>query len=395
MPENTFKSLYLAHTASYESPSSFWIWSAYASIASVLKDSCYAYYGDSKIYTNIYVLILAQSGARKGAPVGLCETVINKVNNTKIISGRTSIQAILDELARVETDEKTGKVQRAGTAVFIAKELAAGIVGDPAAVDILTDIYDYNPNPYRHLLRTGPRFKLDSIILTMIAASNEAMIKGFIDNKAVMGGLLARTFLVVPNEWRPANSLLMNKSTDTAASLSQVVDALRTISLMKGTFIITPEAEKAYDTWYIPFREKLKNSKDSSGVMGRIHTSILKLAMIKAANDLTLNISDVHINESIDECIALIPNYNTFIMSTGKSTIKDAGAIFMTSLMNNRSRRESRSNLLRDNWQHFDGETLDKLVVTLEQAKLIRTFIEKGSTWYELTDECIRIMKGE
>ena len=97
---NTFISSYLEHTKIYESPGSFWRWSAYASIAALLRDNCYLKQGDRLLFANIYVLFLAESGTRKGPPIDLSETLLSKLAITKIISGRASVQAILDELSR-------------------------------------------------------------------------------------------------------------------------------------------------------------------------------------------------------------------------------------------------------------------------------------------------------
>ena len=187
---------FLEHTKIYESPTSFWKWAAYASIAAVLRDNVYRKQGDITTYPNIYVLFLAQSGARKGAPISLAQSLIQKVNNTKIISGRTSIQAIIDELAHTETNSKTGKLVKGGSAILIAGELAAGIVGDTAAVGILTDIYDLKTD-FKHHLRSTGRFKIDRIVFNMLAASNADLLKEVYTQSAVSGGLLLVLLLLL------------------------------------------------------------------------------------------------------------------------------------------------------------------------------------------------------
>ena len=104
---STFLELLLDHTKSYESPTMFWKWSGYASIAAVLRDNVWKNFGDKRLYPNIYVLFLAESGSRKGPPVDLSEQMLKEIGNTKCISGRSSIQGIVDELAHTETNSKT------------------------------------------------------------------------------------------------------------------------------------------------------------------------------------------------------------------------------------------------------------------------------------------------
>ncbi len=168
----------LEHNKDFESPTSFWKWSAYASIAAVLKDTCWLPDGDGKLYPNLYILCLAESGARKGRPVDLCERLVKDVGVTKTISGRSSIQGIMDELAHTETN-KSGVMLKGGSAIWFAPELASGIVADESAIAVLTDIYD-GKTDFKNLLRHSPKYKVERIFFTAYMASNEAMLKNFL-----------------------------------------------------------------------------------------------------------------------------------------------------------------------------------------------------------------------
>jgi hypothetical protein len=392
VPE-TFVSTYLKHTEIYESPTSFWKWSAYATIAAILRDNCYFPQGDSRLYPNIYVMFLAESsGHRKGRPVDLSQTLSCRINNTKIISGRTSVQAILDELARAETDRKTGKVAKVGSAIFFASELAAGIVADPAALEILTDIYDYKPNPYKNMLRTGPKFNLDKIVFTMLVASNEDMIKGFFNTVAIKGGMLARTFLVTPNEFRKPNDLMDLDTEERKSSLARVTDQLFQVAKLEGSFTIDFDAKLEYRKWYNPFREQYATKKESSGIVGRVHSHVIKVAMLKAANELRYNINKEDIEESIIECLNLMPNYSIFTMSNGRSEQGQAGGQVIVELMNSPSYTISRKDLLRKIWMNVDSDTLDKIMVTLEQAGMVQQIQCRDGLYFKLTQQCLEIM---
>lgn len=392
MPES-FISTYLKHTSIYESPTSFWKWSAYASIAAILRDNCYLIQGDSRLYTNIYVLFLAESsGHRKGRPVDLSESIVTKINNTKIISGRSSIQAILDELARAETDKKTGKVKKAGAAIFYAPEMSAGIVADPDALKILTDIYDYKTNPYKSRLRTGPCFNLERITFSMLAASNEAMLKGLINTAEIQGGFLARTLLVTPDEVRPPNSLMRIDVNERTESKKLVMSHFELISQLNGEFFIDEDAIDEYEGWYKNFRLDYQKKKEQSGVVGRVHTTVLKVAMLLAANDLTLFVKKSHIEEAINECLCLMPNYSVFTMSNGKSDREKLAGVVMTELISARANTISRKEFIRKNWQMTDPALLDSIVVTLEQSGMVQQIVCKDGIYFKLTDTCLNML---
>jgi hypothetical protein len=378
----------MEHTQAYESPKSFWKWAAYAAIASVLRDSCFRKQGDVVTYPNIYVLLLADSAVhRKGNPVKLCEKLVAAVHNTKVISGRASIQAILDELARGETNPKTGKVLAGGSALFSASELSAGIVNDPEAIKILTDIYDYK-DEYTSRLRGTGTFRIKNICFSMLAASNEDLLVDIYDTKAIFGGLLGRTFLVKPNEFRGANSLF--DFPDTTESFNRLLEMLQKIGTLQGEFEFTPAARAEYETWYIPFRESYKDKADKSGVAGRLHIGVLKLAMIFAVNyNLNLQIDRHHIEEAILECMGLIPNYSSFIMSSGKSPDSACGSIVLQMIYAAPNHRAARKEILFKHLNQFTLEQFDQVIEKLRQAGMITEDMVGEGIAYRLTQKCI------
>lgn len=390
-----FVSDLLNYTKDYESPTSFWKWSSYATIAAVLRDNCWIPQGYSKMYGNIYVLNLADSAIqRKGKPVELSEKLVKLVNNTKIIAGRTSIQALLDELGRGETDAKTGKIIKGGSAIFYAPELSAGLVSDPQSVSILTDIYDPK-DEYKELLRGRGTKIISKIVFSMFAASNEALLKAVYDKGAVHGGLLGRTFLVTPaGEFRKSNSLLDH--IDDPEQFNKLVSQLKEIANLSGEIKLSKEAKKEYDDWYNSFRDSYKEKGDKSGIVGRLHTGVLKIAMILAVNEMSMEINQTHIDNSISECLALLPNYNTFVISSGRGILSEAGAILIQELVAAPGHQLSRKKIIRDHWHTFDATLLDSLVANLEQADLLKTEpMMNGTgveTYYRLTEKCLNTM---
>ncbi len=385
----TFVDLYMQHTKHYESPGSFWKWSAYTTIGAILRDNCFRRLGDVRIFPNVYTLLVADSAVhRKGHPVKLCEELVKSVKNTKLISGRASIQGILDELARGETDKKTGKVTSGGAGLFCAGELSAGIVNDPEAIKIMTDIYDFK-DEYTSRLRGSGVFRIKNVCFSMIAASNEELLRDVYDGKAIFGGLLGRTFLVRPNEFRPGNSLFNVR--DQSESFKIMLEILTGFSKLEGEFEITNGAESAYDDWYIPFRKSYEHKSDRSGISGRIHTSVLKLAMILAVNRTgKLLVEKEHIKEAITECMGLLPNYQGFVMASGKSTVAEVASLLIEDIWNSRTKSITKSEFLGRYIHMFDNDLLDKCILTLSAAELIKLVIDihNSKETYTVTEKC-------
>ena len=55
----------------FESPLNFWRWSGLASIAAVVKDKVWMPRYLYNLYPNIYVMLHAESGLKKGPPVSM------------------------------------------------------------------------------------------------------------------------------------------------------------------------------------------------------------------------------------------------------------------------------------------------------------------------------------
>lgn len=376
----------------YESPRSFWKWSAYAAISAVLRDNVYRKKGMvTVVYPNFYVLLLASSAEhRKGAPVRLAEALVSKIKNTKVIVGRASIQAILDELARSEMNPLTGQALKGGSAILVLPEMSAGIVNDPEAVKILTDIYDFYEEFTSRLRGTGT-FRIKNLCFSMLAASNEELLKDVYDTKALFGGLVGRTFLIKPDEFRKGNSLF--RAEDNSAGFENLRDHLQGFSNIFGEFQINDDAIDMYDSWYLPFRDSYKNRTDKSGVSGRIHTSAFKLAMILCINDTKdICIHRRHMEEAIEECMTLIPNYQAFVMGGGKSPLSEVSTVVITELYGCPEHRISRKELLQRNWTSFDAETLDKVILTLTQAGMIEEKMTQVGVDYVMTERCLELL---
>src|SRR5206468_2048758 len=118
----------------------------------------------------------------------------------------------------------------------------------------------------------------------ILAASNSTLLRSLFTANAVYGGLIRRTFFIKPNEVRKPNSLLemmpYNKS--------PLIDRLKEIAGLKGQITISKEAVDTYNDWYYQLYKSYKIAGDRTGVLQSLHTSCLKIAMIKCTANLCL-----------------------------------------------------------------------------------------------------------
>lgn len=376
-----------------ESPTSFWRWAAYTCIGAILRDNVFYDGGAFKVYPNIYTVLLADSAeSRKSVPLNKVNDLMLEIRNTKIISGRSSIQAVLEDLGTTEMDRKTGHPIKGGSCLLIAGELSAFFVDDPQSIKIMTDIYDFKKE-YAVSLKSG-RCKITNVCLSMLAASNETLLKEVYNNKAVYGGLLGRTFFIKPDEFRPGNSL-MGKGIQ-QYDLSSLVQTLHKIKNLRGTITISNEACDIYDSWYKALRESYRTKKDKTGILGRIHMGVLKVAMIIAVADhLELEIKPCCMNQAIDECSKLLKNYEEYATGMGQSNIAQIGSTFLAELWNSKNKTISRKSFLMAHWADFSSKDFDELLVTLEQAGMIQTVVDGNECAYKMTIKCTKVFNNE
>ena len=227
----------------FESPKSFWYWAALASISAVMKDQVWLDQQLYKVYPNIYVMFHADSGLKKGPPVGMAKKLVTMVNNTHVISGRSSIQGILKELGGAQT-QPGGKIVTKSTAFICSSELSSSIVEDKVATTILTDLYDrvYNEGEWKSLLKMES-FKLMSPTITMLTATNQAHSTDFFTGKDIRGGYFARTFIIHEDERHTVNSLagrVINRP-----DYDKLALYLKELAKIKGEFLSLSAWEKS------------------------------------------------------------------------------------------------------------------------------------------------------
>lgn len=368
----TFVDEVLYYTKYSESPRKYYFWSALAAIAAVMKSNVYLDKFYYKLYPNIYVLLVGRSGLRKGPPVNLAKALVTAVDNTRIFSGRLTIEGVIASLSKAITKPGGGPPMTDAACALFASEFASFIVSSPDALTILTDLYDGHYNPtWDYTLRNSPVEKLKAPCVTLFGASNEVHIKDSIPNNAIGGGFLARTYIIFADKKSGINSLT-TKPEDTIP-LDVLVQHLKDISKLKGEFSWSPGGKTLYDDWYQKFCELETSQEDTTGTMERIHDHILKTAMLLSLSrktDLRIELPDIE--EAIRACQDFVPGAKRVSLGQeGKSVSAPGTAVLLRELLVNRTHEISRTAALQKHWAHFDSFELDRIAESLFAQKAI------------------------
>lgn len=387
--------------AELESPESFWRWSAIASISAVVKDNIwFNRAGVFKTYPNIYVMLHAESGLKKGPPINMAKQLVKGLART--ITGRSSIQGILKEMGTAQS-QPGGRVDTKSIVFICSSELSSSIVEDPVATKILTDLFDrsYNEGEWKSLLKMET-FQLRDPTITMLTATNEAMSEDFFTKSAIQGGYFARTFIVYEKEGSNVNSLTY--PLEYTPDYSALTGYLREISQLKGPFKDFAKLEESdeyqhkrmkrardglrpvwfnsvgaiYDDWYTEFKEMVKNQeiKDETGTLNRFGDSVLKVAMlVSLAERPVLEISESAMNTAIADCTKLIGNVRkTTHGKQGMSASSILKNVIIMELLGREQHLVTRAILMKKYWMHYGtSEEFDGLMRSFHDAGQIIT----------------------
>jgi len=385
-----------------ESPTSFWMWSGLCSISAVVKDNVWLNRGGAyNLYPNIFCILHADSGLKKGPPIALSKNLVRMVNNTKIISGRSSIQGILKKLG---TGQSGNPHSMKSTGYICASELSSSLVEDNAALTILTDLYDrnYNVGEWESLLKME-NFNLKDPTVTMFGGINEAHAEYFFGKKDIQGGFLARTFIIHESHSQTINSLMRKLSNPPDIKL--LAEYLKDLSKLSGPFqdtfdennALTP-AGKYYDDWYQQFRSDVHSMeiKDETGTLNRFGDSVLKVAMLLSlSRDLSLVITILDMELAIKICMKLVGNVRHATMGKkGQSQSAPLKAMIINDFLSRDGAETSRELLMKKYWMHYGPpEEFDELMNGLCSTGMFDTTPNGHKLMYYMPAEQVKLMK--
>ena len=362
---------FLEITSTIESPTSYLTWAAYVTIGATLRSNVYIDFPrrKSKITPNLYVLLVGDSGAtRKSTPLKITNYLLKAINNTKLIEGRASIQAVLKELAEIRRTDKT--MLEGASGLMYAEEFAAMLVKDPATGGLLTDLYDYH-DTYDSLLKGEGSVKLTKVAFSILSATNAAFLQDMFTKTDIYGGLVGRTIFVIEEKARLKNLGLGDTAVE--EEWEQLLEHLTYLARIEGPVRFTQAAEHRFNHWYDNADFSINESK--TGFEHRMHTHALKLSLILAAADSNFNlmIHEHHCIQAINIITELRPTYHklvtkaTFDLNSVRQAIKDITGILLATP----NASFTRASILQKLHGNIDAECFDKAIATLDQSGFV------------------------
>jgi len=352
-----------------------------------MRDNLYFQTTYRRLYGNIFVLIVGPPALGKSLPMQLGGALIKAANNTKVIEGSASIQAVVKSLGQYETGGKKG-----ASCILYSEELSSFYIKDQSTNELLTDLWDYHEVWERNLISWSASLK--NVCLSLFAASNEILLKGIFDDRALYGGLLSRTILVLEKRKRHKDSMIFKSTVVQDSDRNLLIEHVKNLSKLKGEISFAPDAAQEFDNWYTTqWCIHEDNPSTKTGIEGRMKTHVHKVSMLLAMGEpeLNLHVRKEHVEYAIELCTGLYKNYQILSSEGGKASSAHASALLLKILHEAPSYELSRRIIIRRNLGEFPVDVLDATVLQLREADLLAEVNSSNEVSYRLTSKALEI----
>ena len=362
-----------------ETPQS-WLWWSFLSCISAAAGNNYyltTLKGDLIYRPNLYIMLLGDSGLGKGFPINRAKLLVTKAEVTRVIAGRSSIQAIVQELSRTKTKE--GKAPITDSRGFIINgELSTAIIQDPDSLTILTDLYDGHYNPeWTNLLKGDGAEKLKNPYITALFGSSPAHFYDSIPQANIEGGYIGRN-LIIYEEKRSQDVDLLDEGEAKEGDkfddfiIPKYVPHLNKIHNAKGQLKPSEEARVLFNTW----RKKWRGSQtyDKTGFLNRVPDHVLKVAMCLSLAEVDFDgeISLLQIEVAIEKVTALVYANKRTTEGRGPDPLAAVTKTVLDSLIAAHDLQMTRKQLLWKLYGVANSFTLDQSLENLVEMGWIR-----------------------
>lgn len=288
------------------SPDSYIKWSAYGTLAAILRHNYY-WKLTHTVYPNIYVILYGPPAVGKDAPIVFAESLIRSVGNTKLFMGHFSMQAALKRMSEVGRNEKTAEPITGGSCTIMSREIANQFADVDVACKSLTELYDFQSVWTNDILKNEGIQTLKNVCVNLLCASNDVLFRDVFSKQALQGGLGRRLYLVAETKRRHHISPFDAKMPELTL-VPKLIEHLEKLSKHKGEIIFDEPAKIHFSEWYYELESRIE--ADPNGIAGALATSAIKIAMILAAAeyDFDMIISKRHIEKAINEAEKITKN---------------------------------------------------------------------------------------
>lgn len=389
----------LSETSHVETPRPWIWWSLVAAISASAGGNYHvrSLKGLLTYTSNIYVILLGESGLGKAFGINLGKLLVQGANTTRVIAGRSSIQAIVTELSKQKT-RPDGLPPIVDSRGFIVNgELSSAIIADVDALSILTDLYDGKVNEeWVNSLKLSGKELLKNPYITALFGTAPAGFYDSIPQANIEGGYIGRNLIIYEEKRFQDLDLFGSDEEEEIDRLRDYVvphysKHLESLNKQKGRLILSSSAKELYNTWRRKWRQN--QQPDKTGFINRVPDHVIKIAMClclgRYINGGVIEEADIQL--SIDKVTGLIYSNKMNVEGRGLDPAAGQTKFVLNILLRAPGNKIGRKLMLSQGHGNFDSFTLDKIIESLMQLGWVERDMKLSGSqtdWeYTLTGE--------
>lgn len=378
--------LLIEETDFVETPKQWIYWSGLATISAIVSPNIVVHKGAYELKPNLYILLVGRSGLGKGFGPSVARKLVTMVDNTRVISGRGSIEGIVKILATVKARENGSIPFKDARGFLCSGEFASSLYEAKHALTILMDLYDghYNPS-WDNTLKNSPIEILRTPCLTLLSGANQDMFDMTIDKSHKGGGFIGRTQLIYAEKRFRSNSLIYAENEIVeSVDYDKLVCHLKDLAKLSGRMVWTQEAKKTYDEWFYPYRDA--EVDDRTGTYDRLNDHAVKIATcISLARKTDMRIESIDVEQTIKVCSRLSNTAQRVAGMQGQSSTASSIKAFLMVMFAAEEYTLTRKQVLQKSVGEIDSSELDKVIETLTQAAFVTQVSSGKDIKYKIT----------
>lgn len=281
---------YLEYAAVTEAPKRMHFWCAVSAVAGCLRRRVWLDMKRFSWYPSFYIILVAPPGVvAKSTSIDIAMDLLKQVPGVKFGPNAITWQALVTAFAAAsEAFEYQGEWVPMSPLSLAASELGSLLnLQDKEMINLLIELWD-GKRSYEKITKMSGNDTVEAPWINLLAGTTPHWIA---DNmpQAMIGGGLSSRFLFVYGDTKERYVAYVDEgvSEGDAALKAMLIQDLERISLMAGSFSISPEARAWGADWYKNFWETASSRMDDKmmeGYAARKQTHMHKVAMVISAS---------------------------------------------------------------------------------------------------------------
>jgi len=360
---------YLEFTQYQEAPEIYHIWIGLSTLASTVKRNVFLPRGYFNIFPNLYTAIVGPTGITKTTAADIGIELIEGLKDMELMKEKLTSFFVLEHF------DKLTKAKGECCITIYAPEMKnfLGDLNKAEIVAMLTSFFGC-PNSPAYRTKGGGVYQFKDVCINLLVCSTPEWLTLGTTTDEIAGGFTGRFLYVFEDTTTRSSPFPEDLITPTIMAYKQdLIDDLKHISTLKGKFILTDQAKAEYIIWYNRRGDECQDER-MLGYYARKRDVVFKVSMlVSLAQDDSLVIDE----DILRKTFKLLSNLEVKMVQAFAGVVDDPALKFKDLILSQiavtSGQTLTRSELLRKNWNKMDGQTLDRIITNLVDARVIKS----------------------